>query len=92
MNRSQIDTLAKTLPRAQVLDHALCALTARGQKLIAGPLPSRRPAGEDNSLRAATQESNFIQIQRHTHFMDGQRRKPPKRTSQITGCSERPKQ
>jgi predicted ATPase/DNA-binding SARP family transcriptional activator len=27
-----IDTLARTLPRAQVLDRALCALTARGQE------------------------------------------------------------
>jgi len=75
----QIDTLARTLPRAQVLDHALCALTARGQELIAGPLSSRRPAGEDIPLRAATQESNFTQIQRHTISWHGRLRKPPKR-------------
>jgi len=42
----QVDTLARTLPRAQVLDRALGALAARRQEIIAGSLSSRPRAGE----------------------------------------------
>jgi predicted ATPase/DNA-binding SARP family transcriptional activator len=46
----QIDALARTLPRAQVVDHALGALAARGQEAILESLSSPGPpvwAGRD---------------------------------------------
>jgi len=75
----QIDTLAKTLPRAQVLDHALCALTARGQEPIAGPLSSRPPAVRTTRSgpprrKATPYRSSVTPISWH-----GRLRKPPKR-------------
>ena len=42
----QIDTLARALPRAQVLDRALGALAVSGQEIIPGTLCSRRLAQE----------------------------------------------